>query len=72
MCNANKILLYSILGLTLGLCGIVGGDVLMLELVADAANSSDDSVLPFPPTPSGSKAAREMGTGNLYLTPIAT
>ena len=60
MCNANKILLYSILGLTLGLCGIVGGDVLMLELVADAANSSDDSVLPFPPTPSGSKAARTM------------
>ena len=60
MCNANKILLYSILGLTLGLCGIVGGDVLLLELVADAANSSDDSVLPFPPTPSGSKAARTM------------
>lgn len=72
MCNANKILLYSILGLTIGLCGIVGGDLLLPEMVAHAADSSDGSVSPFPPTPSGSKAAREMGTGNLYLTPIAT
>jgi len=60
MCNANKILLYSILGLTIGLCGIVGGDLLLPEMVAHAADSSDGSVLPFPPTPSGSKAARTM------------
>mgnify|MGYP003572737721 CR=1 FL=1 len=52
MCNANKILLYSILGLTIGLCGIVGGDLLLPEMVAHAADSSDGSVLPFPPTPS--------------------
>jgi arylsulfatase A-like enzyme len=60
MCNANKILLYSILGLTIGLCGIVGGDLLLPEMVAHAADSPDGSVLPFPPTPSGSKAARTL------------
>jgi len=60
MCNANKILLYSILGLTIGLCGIVGGDLLLPEMVAHAADSPDGSVLPFLPTPSGSKAARTL------------
>ena len=60
MCNANKILLYSILGSTIGLCGIVGGDLLLPEMVAHAADSPDGSVLPFPPTPSGSKAARTL------------
>lgn len=58
MFNANKILLLIILGLTIGLCGIFGGDMLLKEMVAHAADSSDGSVLPFPPTPSGSKAAR--------------
>ena len=60
MYSAKKILLCNILGVIIGLCGIVGGGILLPAMVVHAADSADGFVLPFPPTPSGSKAARTM------------